>query len=226
MREIIDIAGQRFGRLTAIKRLGSPPKCRGSIWLVRCDCGNEREVYLGNLRKGRTTSCGCYRRERVIEGSYQHGQSKTVTHNAWCAMFDRCNNPNNKRFNRYGGRGIKVCARWHTFEHFLADMGERPDGLSIDRIDNDGDYEPGNCRWATPHQQARNTSRNKHLTYNGITLCQADWAKTLGVTPMALVYRLRHWPYDKVFTSVKLRPGPSRKAKNQNHDPSVRCPRE
>ena len=132
--------------------------------------------------------------------------ARTPTYRIWIAMRSRCTNPNNAGFHKYGGRGIKVCARWQSFENFFADMGERPEGMTLEREDNDGNYEPTNCRWATPAEQSRNTRRNRMLTYAGETLCMADWAERRGVGWDTLYHRLRRHPVE-----VALDPGFGRK---------------
>lgn len=118
--------------------------------------------------------------------------SRTSTYRIWIAMRSRCNNPKTANYDKYGGRGIKVCERWdNSFAHFLADMGERPPGLSIEREDNDGNYKPGNCRWATRSEQGRNMRRNRMVTHNGETLCMAAWAERLGIRWDTLYRRIK-----------------------------------
>ena len=166
----IDLMGQSFGRLKVIARIEN--NHRGSIqWLCKCNCGAETITRSNDLRSGNTTSCGCFRRERMSAGgkitgringklSATHGHTiggLTRVYSCWKSMTARCRCPSTSSYKNYGGRGINVCDRWrHNFENFLADMGEPPDGTSIDRIENDGNYEPDNCRWATAKQQANN----------------------------------------------------------------------
>lgn len=154
-----DLTGRRFGRLVVLSR--DTAKSKNSRWLCRCDCGVERSILRTGLMSGRTVSCGC-RMLETLRPNRTHGKSHTSTWITWASMKSRCNNPNNNSYADYGGRGIKVCGRWSVFEHFLADMDERPDGKSIDRIDNDGDYEPSNCRWATNAEQQMNKRPPKY----------------------------------------------------------------
>lgn len=160
-----DMAGQRFGNVVVLSLAGRT-KAQKRTWTCRCDCGREFVAAGGNLKSGRSRSCGCYRNaaqgKRIAERSLTHGQSNSPSYRSWAAMLTRCTNSNATGFHRYGGRGIAVCDRWRDFAAFLTDMGERPTGKSLDRWPNpDGNYEPGNCRWATPKEQAANKSTGK-----------------------------------------------------------------
>lgn len=160
-RAPIDLTGQRFERLLV---LSLHHRTYGQYyWTCRCDCGKETVASTAVLRRGTTRSCGCFKRENTSRLKKTHGHSHCAdgkpsrTYRAWQGMMSRCYTPTAKRYEDWGGRGIRVCDRWHEFENFLADMGECPAGLSIDRFpDNDGNYEPGNCRWANAQQQADN----------------------------------------------------------------------
>ena len=184
----IDLTGQKFGLLTAQK----PTHSLGvRVWFCRCACGGTAEVPTGALRSGNTRSCGCRKRAVLGESTTTHGGCGTRTYRIWKAMRTRCNNPNFHAFPRYGGRGITVCERWGSFSAFRADMGEAPVGMSIERENTNGNYEPGNCRWATPKEQARNMRVNRMVTHEGETLCLAAWAERLGTTSDVLWKRLR-----------------------------------
>ena len=156
--------GARFGRLTVVEELPKLPHSRHRRFLMRCDCGNERSVWGTNLSNGDVRSCGCLARQAAAARSWRHGGTGTPEYHAWCSMRQRCFNPKNPGYHLYGGRGITVCERWRaSFTAFLADVGPRPSSIhSIDRIDNDGHYEPGNVRWTTADVQARNQRPETH----------------------------------------------------------------
>ena|SRR3990167_4424025 len=203
MAKFTDITGQRFGRLITIRR------DKNNSWdaiqyLCRCDCGNELIVLAGHLKTGNTKSCGCLKRD-VIRRPKTHGQSRSPLHRIWLTMRQRCQNPRNKKYTQYGGRGIRICKRWEKFQNFLEDMGKRPFGKMIERVDNNGNYDPGNCRWATAKEQANNTRRNRWISYGGMTLTLTDWAAHIGITPGSLHERLQKLPISEALTKEKRR---------------------
>ena len=205
--------GMRFGRLVVVAR--SKRAASGKpLWTCRCDCGAERHVLAAQLNRGGTTSCGCRQRERQRGTSNPDG-SASPTYVTWQNMIQRCTDPNTACFPRYGGRGISVCERWADFQRFLDDIGERPAGASIERIDNAKGYEPGNCRWATPKEQARNRRSTRLLTHAGRTQPVAAWAEEYGLPGTVLGKRLdRGWRIEDAlalppFPKGKTRPLPT-----------------
>lgn len=168
-----NITGLRFGRLVAVEPRDRDPW--GSVrWLCVCDCGSSIVVSRRSLAAGLTRSCWCLRREAAVKTGKKtatHGQTDTPTWRSWKAMLDRCTYTTNISWKNYGGRGITVCDRWRSFANFLADMGPRPPGTTLDRRDNDGDYKKGNCRWATPREQRV----NQRSAPNQQKAIRADW---------------------------------------------------
>src|SRR3990167_4430695 len=196
------LSGRRFHRLDVVARGANIGKAPG--WQCRCDCGSTPLVRGQELTTGRVKSCGCLQRDRMIT----HGKSSTPTWKSWAGMRRRCEKPGDENWAIYGGRGIAVCERWRSFENFLADMVERPSGLSIDRIDNDGNYEPGNCRWATDTQQGRNTSANRLIEHGGRTMPLVAWADECGLEAGTIYRRLKlGWSTARALSTPLMRHG-------------------
>lgn len=190
-RNFINLAGRVFARLTAISPNGKN-KHGQTLWICRCECGVVKSVLGCELRYGKATSCGCGKSGPTAR-RVTHGLTGTPEHIAWDNIIQRCCNPKNKGYRRYGGRGITICDRWrHDFAAFLADMGARPTPKhEIERIDNDKGYSPDNCRWATRKEQTRNRSGNRHITISGITKVLSDWAAEYGICKTTLAARLK-----------------------------------
>lgn len=197
-----DLTGQTFGRLTVIEHAENHGK--QTMWRCKCGCGVEKIVSAGALKSGNTQSCGCLAREKVTK----HGMYHNSVYKIWRGMLDRCENENSTFYDSYGGRGIKVCARWHDINNFYADVSILPHfnepGYSLDRIDNNGDYCPENVRWADKKTQNRNTRKNVFVEYNGEKLCLKDAAEISGIN-----YRTLHNRYkrglrgDELFKPVR-----------------------
>ena len=200
----IDMTGKRYGRLVAIERDGSVEL---SFWKCVCDCGYIGTFHGQNLRSGYTKSCGCLHREIVATAG---GASNTPEYETWWHMILRCHDEKQTGYRRYGGRGISVCDSWrNSFDAFFADMGPRPsDKHSIDRIDNDGNYEPSNCRWATKKEQSRNTRCNHHVTINGTTKTIAEWSEISGISWSGIYNRVKKgWPEHLLLSALGRRYG-------------------
>lgn len=180
MTRLVDLTGQKFGRLTVVSR--EPTKNGKTRWKSLCECGNTSVADYGALAYGTTTSCGCYIKERRGQSSITHGATGTETHNIWRGMLSRCNSPNTAKYGSYVGRGISVCEEWKDFAVFLADMGEKPEGMTLDRIDNDGNYCKLNCRWTTPRIQAINRRSTVWHTFGGVEMTSKDFASSIGTT--------------------------------------------
>lgn len=202
-----DISGQQFGRLTALYKLHNHPKKGNAYWLCVCECGNFAEVSVPNLCSGCTKSCGCLRNELI----YENMISKNITHHktniklysVWGNIKDRCYNKHCHNYQYYGGRGIKICDEWlndfMTFYNWSMANGYK-EGLTIDRIDNNGNYEPTNCRWVTTKQQNRNTRRNKYFTINGETHCLSEWCEIYNLNYRKISSRLRrNWSIEEAL---------------------------
>lgn len=196
LKRVDDLTGMRFHRLTVIERgpnRGTGTKTKAQ-WRCSCECGEMVVIPGYSLKTGNTKSCGCLRREKNIENgkklNLSHGMSGTRVHTIWACMIQRCLYPKHKSYADYGGRGITICERWMKFENFFADMGEPPDGLTLERGENNGNYEPGNCRWATLIEQANNRRNNVKITAFGKTQTIAVWCRETGYLKSKLIYRL------------------------------------
>ncbi|OEZ92148.1 hypothetical protein JAB9_47130 [Janthinobacterium sp. HH107] len=198
--KMLQLAGQRFGRLRVIER--DPNGAKRVMWRCVCDCGREATVRSQHLSSGATQSCGCLTVERNRDRA-THGMSRTTTHVIWKTMRARCQNPTASGYADYGSRGITVCEAWDSFEVFLADMGERPPGMSIERIDNSKGYAPENCRWASNSEQCRNRRSTHLIEYRGKTQCRKDWAIELGVTAQRLNRQIEKLGIENAFELLR-----------------------
>lgn len=200
MGRYIDLTGETFGRLRVLGREGIN-KHGQLTWACECECGN-RKVTLGMLlRNGQVQSCGCLQKEITASINKTHGKAATPIYYIWRSMMDRCHAPKSHAYSRYGGRGINVCERWQSFEDFYADMGDRPEGKSLERIDNNGDYSPENVVWADAKAQANNRRSNVILEHNGEKKTMQQWADQLGVKIQTIWARIdRGWTVDRALT--------------------------
>lgn len=198
MREV-PMIGAIFGRLTVVADAGIVSS-RKRAWRCRCSCGRERIVRANNLRSGGSKSCGSCEKSDHPRRKRPRWHSARPEYRAWRSMINRCTRTSQKDYPAYGGRGIRVCDRWmHSFAAFMEDMGERPDGMSLDRIDNDGNYEPHNCRWATAEQQMNNRRANHVLTLDGDTMTMAQWARRIGISRSLMAWRIEAWGSERAL---------------------------
>lgn len=203
MGRFIDLTGQRFGHLV-VERKATPTKDGAVQWLCTCDCGTRKEIRGKHLRDGRSKSCGCYRVKNTAKMFTKHGMSESRIYTIWVGMKDRCTNVHNVEYEQYGGRGILVCEEWQTFEPFYewAFANGYREELTIDRVDNNGNYEPSNCRWSTYSEQANNTSRNHVLRFNDEEHTIREWEDILGVRPNTIRGRIwKGWTVEQALTT-------------------------
>ncbi len=201
----IDLLGFRFGRWLVV----SPSESRGQIstWLCKCECGTLRTVDANRLKSGRSNSCGCLRSELRAAGHFSkpvHGMNGTLTYRVWSNMKQRCLNPDHFQFMNYGGRGIAVCKRWLSFENFFADMGEKPDGLSLERMDNNKGYDKKNCKWAIQSEQLANRRNTRKVKINGKFVLVTEASKATGLSARLIASRLdKGWGDELALSPTK-----------------------
>lgn len=188
-----------------------PNSKRKTQWLCKCDCGNEITVIGSDLRNGHTQSCGCFRKDVTQKEATVHGKSHTQLYRIWCAMKTRCNNPNAENYPNYGGRGIKLCADWEnnfdSFYEWSMLHGYKP-GLTIERIQVDGNYEPANCKWVTFKEQCVNKTNTKYVTYNGETKSLKEWSDETGLVYSCLLWRINAgWSVEKALCTPSMGKG-------------------
>lgn len=200
-KTFVNLTGKKFSRLTVLSYAGK--KGASSAWNCVCECGQRRSVTISNLRSGRTKSCGCFAQGR----NRTHGKARTPVHRAWLSMRDRCLRPKSSAFVDYGGRGISICKEWDTFEGFFADMGDPPEGFTIERVDVNGNYNKQNCRWADRTDQARNRRNCKFFTIEGKKVRAKEVAEILGVKYKTIMARIKYgWTDEEILSGVRAQP--------------------
>lgn len=195
-----NLTGMSFGRLTPLNYLGNTVG-RYLSWFCECSCGGGAIVRSGNLKSGKTQSCGCLEKSANIT----HGLSSDSSYQRWICMMDRCYNPGHKFYHRYGGRGIYVCEEWHDVAVFISWVShtKRSGNVTMDRIDNNGNYCPTNCRWASQEVQQNNRSSNRIMTHNGVSRTMTQWARIAGIKPSTLAMRMhRGWSTERALTET------------------------
>ncbi len=204
-KRIVIVKGQVFNMMTIIEEVENKKKQRQ--FLCKCECGHIGKHVLVLLVNGQTKSCGCLRKKTFLERNTKHGISRKKLYTILLAIKQRCLNVNNKNYHRYGGRGIELCDEWKNsvelFYNWALENGYK-EGLSIDRIDNNGNYCPENCRWVSMHVQSRNTRSNVFIEFNGERLCIQDWANKLEITSCTLKKRIKNWGLEKALTTPKF----------------------
>ena len=199
-----NLQGFQFGSLTVLQ-LGKSHG-NGAVWLFQCKCGTQKEIRASDMVQGSVKSCGCEHTKRIAKASTTHGMTNTRTYSIWQAMRLRCNRINQD----YSCRGITYDERWDSFENFYLDMGEVPEGMSIDRIDVNGNYNKDNCRWATREQQANNTRANVFIEWNGKRQTRSQWERELNMKPTTLRSRLKAgWSLDRAMQPLPADTGAS-----------------
>lgn len=201
---IKNMTGKRFGKIFVISKEGIYGSAQHATWRCLCDCGTQFIAVGASIRAGRTQSCGCQSRNNWFcsEKVITHGMSGSRTYRIWRGILQRCKTVTSKKAHLYALKGISICPEWYSFVAFLHDMGEAPDGMSIDRIDGSLGYCKINCRWATPKQQGNNTSANKILSFDGKTMTASLWADHVGMKPNTLIYRIRRgWSTEEALTT-------------------------
>lgn len=188
-----NLAGCVFGRWTVVDYACSSGQ--GAMWNCECECGTQKAVHASSLMSGKSVSCGCFMRDDLSRRAKRHGhntkrEGQSPTYRTWRAMLRRCNDPAHTSYSNYGGKGIRVCDEWSSFDKFLEDMGERPEGKTLDRIDGDGFYSKDNCRWMDMQEQANNRVNNHHLQFQGKSLTIAEWSRELGINVNTIRVRL------------------------------------
>lgn len=196
-----DLTGKKYGRLTVIKK-DEEKSGRHIFWVCECSCGNTTTVRGDHIVSGRTRSCGCFKKENAY---HTHGESKTRLFYIWSSMKERCNNPNNKRYNDYGGRGITISPEWQKYEDFRdwAYSSGYDESLTLDRVDVNGNYEPNNCRWATMKEQQRNRRNNVYITLGGEEKLLVEWCEIYGLPYDRIRERIRRrgWSVERAFNT-------------------------
>ena len=194
------LPGDRFGRLVLLSKIvtRNPYSYK---WYCQCDCGEHVIVVQVNLRTGNTSSCGCLRLERLHQALASHEKSGSLIYKTWNNMIQRCTNPHNSSWMNYGGRGISICHRWLSFTNFYHDMGEPPDEYTLERKNNNGNYSPENCKWASRKEQSVNKRNNRMITFNDTTQSLIQWSEQINIPYWTLHARIRrHWSIKRALT--------------------------